>query len=166
MGARVGGAGRLLPRHAWTSEAWVSEEPSASCPIDFVALPPDCVQPVLATGAGRLNGRACVAGSTSMSPSLVSTGMRSPSTGVLGPDPFLNTEHPLAAKAAAIMMAILIFFDLVILGPTGPAVRGPRWRRCQGSRQSGLSGRGPPGGHPCPWRSSRRAALPPASCPV
>src|ERR1044072_5089023 len=116
--ATTGGAARravrLLPRPAWTVKAGCSAAPSARWPIELLALPPDSLQVAFSAAGGRLNGSVRVAGSTSTSPSDVSTGIRSPRTGVLGL-PFLNTPQLLEASAAAISSATRSFLDLVIL---------------------------------------------------
>src|SRR3954469_19342267 len=83
--------------------------------MELLALPPDSAQAALSLAAGRLNGRACVAGSIWASFSEVSTAIRWPSTGVFGRSPFLKRLQPLEARAAAINSAIRIFLDLLIL---------------------------------------------------
>src|SRR5207247_6861391 len=119
-----------------TVKARASAVPSATWPTDLEALPPGWVQSGLATGAGSVIGSAAAAGSTSTSPSLVSTAMRSPRTGVLADLPFLNTPQLLAESAAAIRMATRTCFLVIILGPTEPERQSPRWRRRRGFRRS------------------------------
>src|SRR4029079_17055817 len=114
MGDDARRAVKLLPRPAWTLNRLWSVVPSASWPIDFAALPPDCVQSVFATGAGSVIGIAVVAASSCASLSVVRTGMRSPRTGVF----FclcLSTLQPLAASVAAIRKETRKCFGLVIV---------------------------------------------------
>src|SRR6187551_280071 len=82
------------------------EAGKATWPMSFASLPPDWLQFGLVTGAGRVIGSAAVAGSTDTSVSVARTAIRSPTTGVFGV-PFLNTPHPLAASAAAIITHVL-----------------------------------------------------------
>src|SRR5258708_18124805 len=126
----------------WTVKAGASDEPSASCPSDLVALPPDCVQSVFVTGAGRLICSAAVAGSTLTSPSPVKTAIRCPRTGVLVCLPFLKAPQLVAAKAMAIRRVTWKYFGLVILGPTGPGSRAQRRHRRRANLRLGLLGRG------------------------
>src|SRR4029079_13762096 len=79
-------------------------------------LPPDWVHSVLLTAAGSVIGAAAIAGSSCASLSVVSTGIRSPKTGVF----FclcLIRLHPLAAMAAAMRSVIrkCFGFGIVVL---------------------------------------------------
>src|SRR5206468_1118125 len=131
-----------LPRPACTVKARVAAVPSASCPIDLVALPPDWVHSLFSTGVGSVIGSAAVAGSAVTSPSPVSTAMRFPRTGVLLCLPLLNTPQPLAASATATTAATRKYLDFVILGPTGPGSGSLRRRRCRATRRLPWRARG------------------------
>src|SRR5688572_29541109 len=105
-GALASRADRLLPWPIDTDQAVPSEVPSATWPIDLEALPPDWPQSSFWTAAGRLKGKAAVAGSTAISVSPVRTEMRSPTTGVFGLA-FLKGLQPPTSAAAARTRAIL-----------------------------------------------------------
>src|SRR3546814_10717391 len=69
--------------------------------MDFAALPPDCAQSALATGAGSTTAVSASAGSTLMLASFDRIDTRSPTVGVLGPPPPLNTPQPASGRATS-----------------------------------------------------------------
>src|SRR3546814_20793489 len=69
--------------------------------MDFAALPPDCAQSALATGAGSTTAVSASAGSTLMLASFDRIDTRSPTVGVLGPPPPLNTPQPASGSATS-----------------------------------------------------------------
>src|SRR5436190_11491683 len=108
-------------------KALPSAVPSASWPIDLDALPPDWLHSAFVTAAWSDIGIAEVARSSCASLSVVSTGMRSPRTGVFF-SLCLSTLHPLAAISAAIRIAVRKCFGLIIM---------VLWVRC-GRRLTGI----------------------------
>src|SRR3546814_19752087 len=80
-------------------QIWLRDAASARWPIDFEALPPDCAQSALATAAGSTTAVSASAGSTLMLASFDRIDTRSPTVGVLGPPPPLNTPQPASGNA-------------------------------------------------------------------
>src|SRR3546814_10743574 len=80
-------------------QIWLRDAASARWPIDFEALPPDCAQSALATAAGSTTAVSASAGSTLMLASFDRIDTRSPTVGVLGPPPPLNTPQPASGSA-------------------------------------------------------------------
>ncbi len=84
------------------SHSFARVAPSAGCPIDFEALPPDCAQAAFTAGSGSTTAIAAVAGSTLMLLSFDRIDTRSPTVGVFaGPSP-LNTPHAASGSASSV----------------------------------------------------------------
>src|SRR3546814_15850945 len=82
-------------------QIWLRDSASARWPIAFEALPPDCAQSALATAAGSTTAVSASAASTLMLASFDRINTRSPTVGVLGPPPPLNTPQPAGVSAAS-----------------------------------------------------------------